>query len=538
MLKHERRGLNNLSDPTKILIAPPPKGPVRERRIAAGALFLCLFLVTIPFLVVRYVPSTDLPQHLAQIRLLEDHFRNPAHSEYAVEWFGANSLVYGLIGANWVLFKPVLAGKMAVLELALAWVFVVFAFARRKECPVAAAVLASILVFNASLYWGFLNFLLAWPVFGLWYLTIVDRDNAPSKARRFLLVVLESFFLFFAHTLWLLIGILVLFATDVFRRRSFKQFLMDCFALVPVGIWSAIWYPRFAAIRSAFKFDMAARWFDLPWERLSPAWLVDAMLGGLRGPIEAVVFAIIILWIGMSLVTNIGKIRSRTEWDLFFVGGLFLLVASLAPDKYVNTMYFASRWTPIAVTFILLALPMPKMPSPLALTVALLLFVSVSSLTGVAWYRFETTENSGLEQSLDGISDGAKVVGLEFIKDSKMICGRPFLQTFAYAQVLHGGELNFSFAKHHSGIISYARIDTIYPGTPGLVWEPEKVRVRDFVQFDYALIHASGDLHRYFASYPLLKPLTTDGTWRLYRCGLKGPGTAQRTSDSTSHRMN
>jgi hypothetical protein len=51
-----------------------------------------------------------------------------------------------------------------------------------------------------------------------------------------------------------------------------------------------------------------------------------------------------------------------------------------------------------------------------------------------------------------------------------------------------------------------------------LEWGAQWVKPRDFTQFDYALINGTDYLHKFFESVPALKPLTTDGRWRLYQC--------------------
>ena len=62
---------------------------------------------------------------------------------------------------------------------------------------------------------------------------------------------------------------------------------------------------------------------------------------------------------------------------------------------------------------------------------------------------------SGLKEALSAVPSTPRVLGLDFVKESAFIKGRPFLQTVAYTQALKGGEINFSFAEHASGIVAY-----------------------------------------------------------------------------------
>ena len=488
------------------------------RKQFIALLLLCIVFVTLPFVLVRFIPSTDLPQHLAQIRLLQDILKNPNQSEYMVEWLGANTLVYYVIGFNWMIFEPILAGKMAVLEIGLAWVISIFALARHKQRSIFSAALACVFIFNASLYWSFLNYLLGWPVFTLWYLFVIDYQKSRSIVLEFIIILTASFFLFFTHVFWLLAGIVFLVIGNILRKQNLQRWLLHCFGLIPVGIYSAIWFPRFAAARASLDFNLTAYWHFSPLERLNPSWLLDAVLGGLRGPSEVLVIIGIILWIVLSLKTNWGQIQARTEKEFLLAGIFLVLIVLFAPEEYMNTIYFASRWAPVTMIFFLLALPLPRIPRPLIITHAIFFLAILSFATCYYWYRFEAAENSGLQESLNRITNNTMVIGLDFTHESKFLCGYPFLQTFAYAQVLYGGKLNFSFAEHHSGIVSFARADRIPQWTSGLEWYPERVNPSDFRQFDYALINGTENVHRLFTSLPELTQLTADGRWRVYQC--------------------
>ncbi len=492
--------------------------PDTERKQFIALLLLCIVFVTLPFVLVRFIPSTDLPQHLAQIRLLQDILKNPNQSEYMVEWLGANTLVYYVIGFNWMIFEPILAGKMAVLEISLAWVISIFALARHKQRSIFSAALACVFIFNASLYWGFLNFLIGLPVFTLWYLLVVNNRKIHSNVMVFILMALLSFFLFLAHTLWLLIAVIHVIVATIRQRPTLKEIGIRCIALIPVGIYSTLWFPKLTAVRTALGFDTTAYWIVSPLERIQPKWLLESMLGGLHGPTEALIIGSIIIWVGLIIKTNWGQLRVHVDKEFLSIGTFLILVVLLAPEKYMNTLYFGSRWAPVAMILFLLALPLPRIPGPIIVTIAILPIVILSFTTCYYWYRFNTIENSGLEESLKMITDDKRVLGLDYMQTSELIYGRPFLQTFAYAQVLHGGKLNFSFAYHHSGIVSFIRTEGAHRWTPGLEWYAQRVVPNDFYKFDYALINGSVNVHRLFTSEPELKPLTTDGRWRVYQC--------------------
>ena len=139
-----------------------------------------------------------------------------------------------------------------------------------------------------------------------------------------------------------------------------------------------------------------------------------------------------------------------------------------------------------------------------------------SAETARRWYLFEERELSGLQASLKMLPEKQRVLGLDFVKRSEFLKGRPFLQVFAYAQVFKGGDLNFSFAEHASGIVRYKN-PRKSSWTQSLEWSAERVNYRDFQFFDYALINGNAITHSWALSFELLEPVTENGRWRLYR---------------------
>lgn len=478
---------------------------------------LCLVLVILPFFFSQFIPCTDLPQHLAQIRLLQTALENPSQSEYEIHWIGANTLIYYLLGFNWLLFSPIVAGKITVIELAILWIISIYALARHSQQNIYPVIIGCLFIFNHSLYWGFLNFLMGFPIFTLWYIFIISPKKKFSFLLTIVLTIIISSLLFLAHTLWLMSAFISLLMVVTRKKRSIIQIAMRLIGLIPIGIYSIIWFPQLEKIRTTIGFDTKAHWVYSPIERLNPKWIIDGILGGLKGPIEAIVLLIILIWIFLSIKTNLKDIRRQINKDFIWICIVLAFIVFFAPDKYVNTIYFASRWAPIAMIFLLLSLPIPRFSKIHLTTYALLPLVIISFATSYIWYKFDLEENSGLRESLNRITKKAGVIGLDFVQESKFICGRPFLQTFAYSQVLHGGNLNFSFAEHHSGIVSYKEIRKI-KWTPGLEWFARRVNSSDFKEFDFALINATEQLHNILSEKSEIRPLTNRGRWRLYGC--------------------
>ena len=94
---------------------------------------------------------------------------------------------------------------------------------------------------------------------------------------------------------------------------------------------------------------------------------------------------------------------------------------------------------------------------------------------------------------------------------------RPFLQIFAWAQVLKGGTLAFSFASFSTSLVVFRSDLPPPPWTPKLYWYPDRLRSTDLDHFDYVIVNGPPDVHEGVVAWRRLVPVTTTGSWRLYR---------------------
>ncbi len=475
-----------------------------------------VFMYILPFFVVTYIPATDLPQHLAQVKLYFQLLAQGQSELYEISFFNANVLVYWILAFLELLFPTLLAGKILMMLLVTSWVLSTFFLAHRTQRSPVVTLFASTLIYNTSFYWGFINFLIGYPFFIIWYLEITQQNEGQRYYP--IVLFLLSITLFFAHALWFAFGLVVYSLIALYRKTPVRTSIKQSIGIVPVVIFALVWFPQLAASRTELAFDTNPYWIFSPLERLNPIWILNSLYGGIHSPMEWILFISIITWIVLSIVTNRQNLKLLINKELFLtsiilLGGVFFL-----PEKYINTIYFASRWLPVAVIFLLLSLPSPKVSMLVQFLSTILLVTMFSVLTMMTWRTHEQYENSGLTEALEALTENKKVVGLDFVKESQLIKGRPFMQTFAYAQALKNAELNFSFTMHQSGIVKIKSNSLKHYWTPGLEWFAERIRFEDFNYFNYALINAHDDLHQVFSLLPTLQPVTKHGRWRLYQC--------------------
>jgi hypothetical protein len=487
--------------------ANSPQGALRERALIAALLFV---LAVVPILVAPFPPSTDLPQHLAQARLFKEALANPA-GPYVIQWLAPNNLIYVFLLAFWTVLPAGLIARAALILIVLLWLAAIHGLGAVRSRAPAVVTVASLLVFNQSFYWGFLNYLIGFPVFILWFV-LTTKDPRRTSSKLIGALAVTSFLLYGSHALWFAAGAGWLILIALLKKAPVKTALWRFAALVPCGLIAFSWYPNLSASRAMAGFDTAPHWSPL-FDRL--ASFLDAAFGGIRGPVETVVFVFLLLWAGLSIWQNRTRLKTHMDRDLLAAALFFLVIVIVSPDKYMNTIFFSSRWFPAAMIFLLLALPTPSFrrasPKVIALAVAAPFFL----ITAFVWRSFEIKDLSGFRGSLARIQASSRVLGLDLVKESAHIKGRPFLQFFAYAQVFKGGELNFSFAEHYSGLVAYkAKRDVRW--TAGLEWHGEKAKRTDFVLFNFVLVNGEEKDHRILGGFPELSPLTHLGKWRLY----------------------
>jgi hypothetical protein len=476
-------------------------------------LVVTLVSVSLPFLMVRFVPSTDMPQQLAQVRLLTEVLAGQHQTTLALNWGSPNVLVYALLFVFWQVAPPVLAGRLALLSLTLAWALACFALARARHRSWLGASLASGLVFNMSLYWGFLSFLVGWPCF-VWWLTLIgSRNDGPARWRQAARLAICALLLYLSHALWLALGLIVWVVLDWRRWKDLRAWMTRGALVLPEVLLALVWFPHFAHLRAEAGFDTGAHWVVPIWRRLDPRTMLD----GIRGWPEGVLLAGIAVYVVAGLLTH--RDRPRCGMDPLLLGMALLVggVALAAPDQYMNTTLFALRWWAVALALLAVAAPAPRFSRALLLSGVIGVSFAFSLATATAWIRFNAIELSGASESLGVIPRGSRVLGLDYVRSSKYIHGRPFMQFFAYAQVLRGGTLNFSFTQHYSGIVVDAH-PWRRPWTRGIEWYAERASLSDLSHFDIVLANGLPDVHADLATSSALDPLSTHGRWRAYRC--------------------
>lgn len=483
------------------------------RRTAAA---VGLVAVAAPFLAVEIVPITDLPQQVSQVRLLLEILGGGGDGTYAVQWWHPNKLGLLPFLPSWPFGDAFTTGALGMAAIALAWAGSVHWLARCRDRDPAAALVASALVFHHVLYWGFPGFLLGFGVFALWLAEVLPRDGEVRPVRRRLLPLALA--LYCAHVLWLAVGTAVV---AIVRLRDRAHLAATAACLAPAWILVSVWYPHLVA--TGFSSDV--HWGGAPWERLTPGWVVESVLGGLASPVEPAFVVALTLWLVMAFAVRSGRRDLRSDHGpaavdrpLLAVGGGLFTLALCLPGVAQHTILFAARWVPPAVALMLLAAPRPGIPGPrprLATAAGLLILLAATTLR--TWQTFEREELDGLRDAIEGVRPGDRVLGLDLFRTSERLDGYPFYHQYAWAAAERGAEPATSFAGLTTSLVVFRTLPHEVPWTPGLDWRARKLRASDLRWFDAVIAHADARGQELFEGDPQLEPEGPSRRWRLYR---------------------
>lgn len=520
----------------------------------------CWGLLAWPFVSVIFAPIVDLPQQVAQLRLwwgLSDSAQQSLYVSHA--WF-PNHLAYVFLGAGWGIGGALGAGRWGMWLIGGVWLGGLFALAWRLKRPIWMAALLGMSFFHFAMYWGFYSFLLGQAVFfgGLaWWLREPETRTMHAE-------IVGSgclgILLYGGHVLWWGVALALVGLGGLRHGWRWRWRLIGLLpSCVLVGSWWAQW--------SHLEQTRRILW-GWPWTaRLSPSYMAHFSMGSVQGWLEPlylwsvvalVVFGIVQSWlhkneprkpneiskpskpsgsieaIGASGASGASEPSGSSE-ESWFNGRLLLCAAALwclvltLPSTYQRTAFLGERWMPSVFVLFALSWRSPRLTASLrwALpSLAWLVCVGFVGWTAWIWQHVERSEYDGMHSVLRTIPPQPTVLGIDLGRRSVWLkIHRPFLQGFAYTQVVHGGRLNDSFAGIPSSLVLF-RPSVKKPWTEGLGWYPQRLQSHDLDHFSHIVVFGSQTQQHQFALRWQLLPLTHQGRWRLYlppRSHLRSP---------------
>jgi hypothetical protein len=476
---------------------------------ANAAVFTLIALGCLPALLLRYLPMTDLPQHLAVTSILAHAKSAALQSAYFAPSYG-RTLYLAPYAAMLALAKVMplwTAMHVVVYATLLAYPAGLLALLSARGKPPLLALLGCPLVYDRAVSWGFINFQAA---IGLCLIGIAWLIEGAHGWRRAGLAVLSAV-LVFTHVY----GVLLLVAFGV-AQASFTRSRDTVRALVPLApavLGGAAW-----AILASRVPGYGVSWSPLFSERLDD--VANATLGGYADGSHSWLFwafvalAGVLAWGGAPRTLERFRALTATDralWALVVLNAAlyFVLPAHTLTAKYVHFRHL------IIAAMLLPALATLDTPYLLAKRVALA-GVGLWSLGGawLHWWAFDGEARS-FDPILASIPDEPRLLSLVYDREGEIVSTVPYLHFAAYVQAVHGGDTSTSFAKFWN-----VPIERVRPATPlpdDFEWIPQLYDDRAVgPYFTHAIVRREAGALVSSPQFPF-ELVTRSGAWHLYR---------------------
>lgn len=494
-----------LAETSKGMLERPPTTTARGHLVL---LLVASALATLPVWIPTYPAMVDLPQHAAQVALLEN-LGNPDFrfaSLFQVNWFTPYLFGYLLIYSLVPLVGVVLASKI-VIAVALAALPLATALVMSETGTDKRWALLSIpVLFGFSYQWGFLNFLVAAPL-GLCFLALAMRHARRPTVWTYSSLGLLSVVLFFCHAMICGFFCLVAACYLIFEVRDLRKALSRIapMALVlPVMLAWGLRTLENPVAQRAVSWDLS--WFSTTerYYRAGASWAESGgwgwgrtagLLPRLLGVHPGVVPTIIgVLLFGIPLLAGARPNRRWTVW-LPFAACLSTLL--FVPGRLFGTDFTFQRFTVFLLPLFLtgmLGSPPPRWSRRvwacvLFIVGAWIAFVSRQAIT-------YAQEARGFDETVRRMAPGKRVRSLIFQWDSRVAIAPTFLHFPAWYSALRGGVVDPSFASTHVELILYRPESLPRARALSYEWVPQFFDWKTFEgeKYHYFLSRAPADI--------------------------------------------
>lgn len=460
-----------------------------ERSFARLAATLLGLGALLPLLF-RYLPMTDLPQHLAVAAILE-HGADPSFE--LARYFEVDLtrtlylLPYGLcLGLGKVLGLRLAMNVVVVLGGAT-YLGGIVLLLRARHQPGWLALLALPFLFNRAFFWGFLNFNLG---VGLALMAIGLLARQPRSTRAELLAAGCAVSSLFTHVYG--VALLLTFAAGwaIWEPRAV---LARWRALVPALAGALCWVVLVRAAPPMEHLQLSAA----PGAVDRLVGLPQAILGGYADHSE---WMLLVLVIGVTLALAglplpLSRARGLTVLDklLWLAVGANLVLYFLLPESTQQAGFVHFRHAVLAAG-LLPALARAELPpfgwrrtAPLLVGVCSLL---VSTVHLLAFDR----EARSFDAALAQVPMGSRVVYLPIEPNGEWFQSAPYLHFGSFVQAERGGFVAQSFPQLFWNIPVKTREGAVPPLMPGLEFDPGRFDDATFGGFfEYALVRMPGE---------------------------------------------
>ena len=500
-----------------------------EKSVAWSVILLLVSLATAaPFFAVRFLPFTDLPEHVAAIatlaRLLPGGGGDP---DYVFSSGQSQYLLYDLAGALLVrlLGDALLANRVLLAMLAVAWPYAFRSLLRALGRDERLAIFAPMLFWSRALTIGFLPFIGSVPLTLVALATLIRQIEKPTRSRAAILAVL-AVLLFYAHvSTYVLLGVAGAVMVVARVGKDWKRAALTLVPLVPSALCALLWWsagsldrndgggPHVARLSPGAALDAAPVWsFDLWRSHADELWACIwwtafglAVLDGLRRKPDA------------------STLRSGAFALVPFA--CTLIVYLVTPFSVGPAGYLDVRLAPLLGLFSVLILrPSSGHLVRVQLAAAAIAAVGTAGTATFEMRRLEREMLGDFSKVLDAMRPDTRLATLNFEARSPRAYLWPYAFAGSYHRLKPGTIAGYSFTELPHWPLHYAGGHA--PPQPSEFWayRPCAFRHRaDAAYYDYILVQGRYDPFASEHPGPAFEPIASSGNFTLFAKNEKVP---------------
>lgn len=467
-------------------------------------LAVCAIVNVLPLFAGRFLPFSDLPEHVAAIAAFgqwsDPSFRIGEHYVFALG--ESQYLLYHGIGAliAKVIGSPERANVVLLVASGLAWPYSARALLRALGRDERLALFACPLFWNHALVVGLLPFVASIPLvlFGLAF---------ALRTKRASVVGVISIVLFFAHVQAFAMFVLTLVALTLAGRSSRKALV----GLIPGILVAMGWAVRARIATRGTSLDAPQQLqFATPSQlvRSFPFWVHDTWRGHLD---EVLALA---FWVALVVLALRGATKKLAAWMPLAVA---LVLFAFFPYRIGGGDMLNVRLAVFVPLFVLPLLEPAKERAWPFVTAAIL------TVVGAAYHAHEiqTTQSEigDFDRVLAELPRGARVLSLQFDRASHHTHFPAWVHAVALHRARNGGVAEPSFAVLGHWPIHY-REGAAPPKKDVDFWEFRPDRYENAVDgpyYDYVLVRGPTETLRAARRGPQWIAVVNEGDWTLFR---------------------
>jgi hypothetical protein len=466
--------------------------------------FVGIVATIVPLVSTRYLPFTDLPEHVAAMATIARYgtAQNAERGIYELAFGTSPYLLYHCIGAwlTQLTNDAVEANRILLVLVAVAYPVSLGAALRALGRDVRLAIFGCMPMLGRALFVGLLPYVASVPLHFVGIALVVARVR-QRRAWHDIVLALLAVTLFYSHFSALVVFVATAIALDATlsaqlttewnAKRWARGRAINLLFLVPLAVTALLW-------ARAGRMTLNSESLSDPTEvgRMGlmrslftlPVWTFDIF----RSHVDEVCAAGFWLVLIAIAVRGASVSRTRSRIDVAYVPFAIAVAVYLAmPFRVGAGLMLNVRLAPIVVLSSILAVRAPRKSETTALCAAASVVTAIYAANATVRIRAIAAHYmEGFDDLLRTIPAGAKVVTLSFDAKKHETRLQPYPFAGAYHRIRNGGVASYSFTEMHHWSVHY--LPSAKPPSkrvPLWIYSPCEYRnSTDGVYYDFALV--------------------------------------------------